>query len=180
MKTKNITLGKYLAVAFLSLGVVFTSCNKDIEEEDPNGAINSVAHAKLHIPIVYKSTGETCFYCGDWGWQAWIDLADNLHGKAFTFANYSTGFSNGNFRGEEIDQTLSSMEFMKQNFNPGGNGKPNFFVNGVNHNTSASAAETDALAKHADVSNVEASASIEGTLVDGVLSVTAEAKFSFL
>lgn len=175
MKTTTFKFGKYLMLSFLALGITVSSCKKD-EDESDEFAINATAHSQVQVPIVYKSTGETCYYCGDWGWQAWIDLSNAFKGTALTWANYSTGFSNAHFRGQEINSSNSTMEAIKQNFGSGG--KPNFYVNGTSHGTSQSAANNAASASIAtSSSSVVASASIEGTLEDGVLTVEAQAKF---
>ncbi|MDA9262016.1 Omp28-related outer membrane protein, partial [Flavobacteriales bacterium] len=176
MKTTTMKFGKYLMLSFLALGITVSSCKKDEDGEDSEFAINATAHSQKQVPIVYKSTGETCYYCGDWGWQAWIDLSNAFEGTALTWANYSTGFSNAHFRGQELNSSNSTMEAIKQNFGSGG--KPNWYVNGNSLGTSSSAANSAAAASIASASSaVVASASIEGTLEDGVLTVDAQAKF---
>jgi hypothetical protein len=177
MKTTTMKFGKYLMLSFLALGVTVSSCKKDDKkDETDDNAITAKAHSQVQVPIVYKSTGETCYYCGDWGWQAWIDLSNNYKGTALTWANYSTGFSNGHFRGQELNSSVSTMEAIKQNFGSGG--KPNWYVNGVSLGTSKSAADNAAAASVATASSsVVASASIEGTLEGDVLTVNAQAKF---
>lgn len=176
MKTTTIKFGKYLMLSFLALGITVSSCKKDEEDDAADNAIKATSHSQKQVPIVYKSTGETCYYCGDWGWQAWIDLSNDYKGTALTWANYSTGFSNGNFRGQELNASVSTMEAIKQNFGSGG--KPNWYVNGTSHGTSSSAANNATATSIATASSsVLASASIEGTMDGDVLTVNAEAKF---
>ncbi|MDA8886741.1 Omp28-related outer membrane protein [Bacteroidia bacterium] len=92
-------------------------------------------------PIVFKITGETCYYCGDWGWQAWIDLSESYSGGlGLNWANYGTGFSNGFFRNQELNPTMDPMENM---FEEGG-GKPNFAANGKDYSTSYADAQAAA------------------------------------
>jgi Outer membrane protein Omp28 len=167
---------KKLLMIMLAMSVAFVACKKDDEPEVPvvDNSIPSISHSQKQVPIVYKSTGETCYYCGDWGWQAWIDLADDHLGTALTWANYSTGFSNAYFRDQEMNPADPTMEAIKQNFGSGG--KPNFYVNGTSYSTSTSNAASAAAASIASTS-VVASASIAGTLESGVLTVDAEAKF---
>lgn len=179
MKTTKLTLGKYALLSFLGLGLALSSCKKEEEpkKEDPvvDTSIASKAHAQVQVPIIYKSTGETCYYCGDWGWQAWIDLSNDFKGTAFTWANYSTGFSNGKFRGQELSST-STMEAIKQNFGSGG--KPNWYVNGTSYSTSTANAKNAATtSKNTASSSVVASASISGNWDGNKLNVNAEAKF---
>jgi len=169
---------KKLLVIMLAMSIGFVACKKDDVGDDPvsENAIPSVSHSQKQVPIMYKSTGETCYYCGDWGWQAWIDLADAYKGTALTWANYSSGFSNAYFRNQEMNPTSPTMEAIKQNFGSGG--KPNFYVNGTSYSTSTANASSAAAASIATAaSSVVASASIEGTLENGVLTVNAEAKF---
>jgi len=176
MKTTTIKFGKYLMLSFLALGLTVSSCKKEEEEETTDNAITAKSHSQVQVPIVYKSTGETCYYCGDWGWQGWIDLSNSYKGTALTWANYSTGFSNAYFRGQELNPSISTMEAIKQNFGSGG--KPNWYVNGVSLGTSASSANSAAAASIATASSsVLASASIGGTLEGDVLTVNAQAKF---
>ena len=168
MKT-TINIGKYLMLSFLALGITVSSCKKDEEEEEIE-----YSHSQTQVPIVYKSTGETCYYCGDWGWQGWIDLSNAFTGTALTWANYSTGFSNATFRGQELTPSVSTMEAIKQNFGSGG--KPNWYVNGVSHGTSASAANAAAAASISS-SSVVASAAFETSTEGSEITVNAQAKF---
>ncbi len=93
------------------------------------------------VPIVFKITGETCYYCGAWGWQAWIDLADAYpNGAALVWANYGVGFSDAEFRNQEINPTMEPIENM---FEDGG-GKPNFATNGVDYSTNDGSAKSAA------------------------------------
>jgi len=169
MKTTSMKFGKYLMLSFLALGITVSSCKKDEEEEEIE-----YSHSQTQVPIVYKSTGETCYYCGDWGWQGWIDLSNAFTGTALTWANYSTGFSNATFRGQELTPPISTMEAIKQNFGSGG--KPNWYVNGVSHGTSASAANAAAAASISS-SSVVASAAFETSTEGSEITVNAQAKF---
>ena len=170
MKTTSMKFGKYLMLSFLALGITVSSCKKDEDDEI------TYTHSQTQVPIVYKSTGETCYYCGDWGWQAWIDLSNAFDGTALTWANYSTGFSNAHFRGQEINPSNSTMEAIKQNFGSGG--KPNFYVNGVSLGTSQSAANSAAAASIAtSSSSVVASAAFESEIEGSEITVNAQAKF---
>ena len=169
MKTTSMKFGKYLMLSFLALGITVSSCKKDEEEEEIE-----YSHSQTQVPIVYKSTGETCYYCGDWGWQGWIDLSNAFTGTALTWANYSTGFSNAHFRGQELNPSVSTMEAIKQNFGSGG--KPNWYVNGVSHGTSASAANAAAAASISS-SSVVASAAFETSTEGSEITVNAQAKF---
>jgi len=175
MKT-TINIGKYLMLSFLALGITVSSCKKDEPDKEPDKEPDTdlYSHEQVQVPIVYKSTGETCYYCGDWGWQAWIGLSNAFEGTALTWANYSTGFSNAHFRGQELNPSVSTMEAIKQNFGSGG--KPNFYVNGVSLGTSTSAANAAAAASISS-SSVVASANFEATYEGEVLKVVAEAKF---
>jgi len=130
--------------------------------------------SRTQVPIMHKITGETCYYCGDWGWQAWIDLADDFAGTAFRWANYGDGFSNNYFRNQELDATNTVMDAMENMFEDGG-GKPNFSTNGVDYSTSsadAKAAAQASLSVTPDVAGTFTS-SIDG----GVLSLDAAVKF---
>ncbi|MEN8929188.1 MAG: Omp28-related outer membrane protein [Flavobacteriales bacterium] len=171
MKTSTMKFGKYLMLSFLALGITVSSCKKDEEDDEIN-----YSHSQKQVPIVYKSTGETCYYCGDWGWQAWIDLSNDYEGTALTWANYSTGFSNGIFRGQELNSSEPTMEAIKQNFGSGG--KPNWYVNGTSYGTSASAANAAVAASIATpASSVVASAAFVSEMEGSSVTVNAQAKF---
>ncbi len=109
------------------------ACKKDNSVIDtrliPHKGPNEMDVSQKPTPILFKITGETCYYCGDWGWQAWIDLADAFKGKAFCWANYGTGFSNSYFRKQELNPT---MDILEDNFEVG-DAKPNFAANGVDY-----------------------------------------------
>lgn len=93
------------------------------------------------VPMVFKVTGENCPPCGGWGWTAFTDLVDRYEGgKAFSFGNYGSGFSNGHFRSQEAFPTMQALQdrFARNS------SKPNFVVNGRNWITSSADAQTAA------------------------------------
>lgn len=131
MKTTKLTLGKYLILSFLSLGLVFTSCKKEEETptEEPTEKPFS-AHAQAQVPFMLKETGELCGPCGSWGWTAWEGVINNLKGKALLFSQYSTFFvSNSHFKNQELDPANSVMETFRANF-PLSTAKPSWYMNG--------------------------------------------------
>ena len=80
-------------------------------------------------PMLFKSTGERCGPCGGWGWEAYGDIIYKYKGgKAFTWANYGSSFSSGSFRGQEMNETRSTMEEIQSSFSQNAS-KPSFIVN---------------------------------------------------
>ncbi|MDB4160931.1 Omp28-related outer membrane protein [Bacteroidia bacterium] len=93
------------------------------------------------VPMVFKVTGETCPPCGGWGWTAFSDLVYRYQGgKALSWGNYGSGFSNGYFRNQEASPTMQAFQ---DRFAPNSS-KPNFVVNGRNYTTSAADAQNAA------------------------------------
>lgn len=117
--------------------------------------------SSINVPMVFKVTGENCPPCGGWGWTAFTDLVDRYQGgKAFSWANYGSGFSNGYFRNQEAFPTMQAIQ---DRFAPNSS-KPNFVVNGKNYITSSTDAQTAAdafLLQNAPVGMVMSS-TIEG------------------
>lgn len=97
--------------------------------------------SRTGVPMIFKVTGETCYYCGDWGWQAFADLITRYEGgKALSWGNYGSGFSSGYFRNQELTPT---MQFLQDRFAPNSS-KPNFVTNGKNYSTSNANAQAAA------------------------------------
>jgi hypothetical protein len=129
---------------------------------------------QVQVPIIFKITGETCSFCGDWGWQAWIDLADDFAGNAFCWGNYGNGFSDNTFRSEELDPANTVADAMENMFETG-TGKPNFATNGVDYDVSSNDAKNAATLSLSSVPNVGIifTSSLSGSL----LTINAGAKF---
>jgi len=161
----------------LSMMIAFGACKKETKEPGTDNTSGGGAGAEMSItqqqvPILFKITGETCYYCGDWGWAAWKDLAKKYTGgKGFTWSNYGVGFSNSFFRNQEMTPTMEPIEQM---FEEGG-GKPNFATNGKDYSTSAANAGTAADASIAETAKV--SANMEATVDGTTVTVKAAAKF---
>ena len=92
----------------------------DVYEDEENDEI-TYSQEQKQVPIVYKSTGETCYYCGQWGWQAWIDLSDNYKGTALTWndglnliSENKNNFNKNNFFQLKYEDLLSSPESIVQ------------------------------------------------------------------
>ena len=154
--------------------VTMTSCTQPTGYVAAGGDAFDATVSRKQVPIIFKITGETCYYCGDWGWQAWIDLSNDFKGDAFCWANYGAGFSDNTFRSQEIDPTNTVADAMENMFEDGG-GKPNFATNGVDHSTSTSAASSAATASLANTPDV--AAGLSASLSGSTLSITAQAKF---
>jgi hypothetical protein len=93
------------------------------------------------VPMVFKVTGETCPPCGGWGWTAFSSLVYRYQGgKALSWGNYGSGFSNGYFRNQEASPTMQAFQ---ERFAPNSS-KPNFAVNGRNYSTSVADAQNAA------------------------------------
>jgi len=137
---------------------------------------NAPSHVfnRVQVPIVFKITGETCYYCGDWGWQAWIDLADDFSGTAFRWANYGAGFSNSYFRDQELDSSNPVSDAIEDMFEDGG-GKPNWGVNGVDVGLYDSDAKTAAQSSLGDTPDL--AGSFTSSITGGVLNLDAATKF---
>ena len=110
--------------------MALSSCKKEEEEATGNEpAAPSFVHVEQQVPIMYKNTGENCGPCGSWGWDLYSDVSHTNEGKIFTWANYSSGYSTGYFRGQELNSGDPVAQAMQNNF--GSSGKPGFFVNGT-------------------------------------------------
>lgn len=128
--------------------------------------------SKIHVPIIMKITGETCYYCGEWGWDAFGDLANKYKDQALSWGNYGSGFSNGTFKNQEINPTMQKLQDM---FYKGG-GKPSFMANGNDYaqNTANAEKEAQDLINSGDAAvGITFNSSIEGD----VLTIDAEAHF---
>lgn len=123
------------------------------------------------VPILFKITGETCYYCGDWGWGAWANLSSKFKdGKGLSWGNYGSGFSNGFFRNQEINPTMEDLE---NEFEEGGS-KPNFGANGKDYDLSYANAEK---AANDFIATTPAISAILDASIDGdQLTINAEAK----
>ncbi|MEN8929189.1 MAG: Omp28-related outer membrane protein [Flavobacteriales bacterium] len=162
MKTTTINLGKYLLLSFLAIGMTLSSCKKEDEKEDETPSGPTFTHQMKKIPYIYKHTGETCYYCGDWGWPLWIGAADDNVGNALAWGNYGTGFSDGTFRGQELSTSFSTNEDFQNNSAAMG-GKPSFVMNG-NKITLTGATIQDAInGITADVAAINADSDIDAT-----------------
>lgn len=129
------------------------------------------APSDAQVPIIMKITGETCYYCGEWGWPAWVDLSNNFKGQAFAWSNYGSGFSSGKFKNEEVNPTMEKIQNM---FYKNG-GKPSFMANGNDYGQSDASASNKANSSLSETADVGATfvASIDGDL----LTIDAEAHF---
>jgi hypothetical protein len=159
-----------LLTSVAALTVLAVGCKKSSTDDSSGGSTGMTVEQKA-TPILFKITGETCYYCGDWGWQAWIDLSNNFKGNSFCWANYGDGFSNKYFRNQELNATMDPMEV---NFEEGG-GKPNFATNGVDYSTSTANAKNAATAFLATKPPV--GVALEANLEGDKLTVKAAAKF---
>ena len=167
-KIKNVVL-----FAFLAMAVSLVGCKDDTGSVPPakKKEASGLEVTRQAVPILFKITGETCYYCGDWGWAKWSDLADKYKdGKGLSWSNYGSGFSNSFFRNQEIQATMDPIENM---FEEGG-GKPNFATNGTDYSTSSSNAES--AANDFIATNPSISAALEATIEGTTLTVKATAK----
>ncbi len=181
MKKTQLTIGKYVMLSFLALGLTISSCKKEEEtpvtpEPTPVAEPSYSAHAQVQVPIVLKETGELCGPCGSWGWTAWTDVIDALEGDAFLWSNYSDYFvSNSFFVNQEMDPANSVMNAFQANF-PYGGSKPLFYVNGV-ESTSSTASVTDANTSiSTDASSVNVSAAYKIKWNGDKITVDVQAK----
>ncbi len=127
---------------------------------------------QVQVPILYKHTGESCYYCGDWGWAGFKNLANNNKGNIMAWSNYAGPFSSGFFKNQELGSktTADDMEDRWSN----GAGQPNFVVNGNNKGTSAANAQSDITASLSTSPDV---AGIFKAEIDGdQLTLTAQVK----
>ncbi|HCD67154.1 MAG TPA: hypothetical protein DEQ56_01620 [Bacteroidetes bacterium] len=155
--------------------------NPEVSKKDcgrPDGYVENsedkvdLKASRAGVPMIFKVTGETCYYCGDWGWEAFASLIDRYKGgKALTWGNYGTGFSNSFFRNQEITETMQSLQ---TRFAPNSS-KPNFVTNGKNYTTSSADAQAaaDAFTLTTAPVGVVLSAKIEGNKL--IINAEAEA-----
>lgn len=121
--------------------VTLSECDKPEGYVDNSDDKIDAKASFVNVPIVFKVTGENCGPCGGWGWTAFADLVYRYEGgRALTWGNYGSGFSNGYFRNQEAFPTMQAIQ---DRFAPNSS-KPNFVVNGRNYITSAADAQTAA------------------------------------
>ena len=189
MKTSTLSVGKYLVLSVLALGMTISSCKKEEEEviEPETGTTapepTFSAHAQVQVPIVLKETGELCPPCGGWGWTNWETLINDYKSTAFKWANYSNYFvSNSFFVNSELDPANSVQNAFQANF-PYGGSKPLIYVNGTQASTNTGAAQvTDSKVKidqsiNTPAANVKVSAAYKIKWEGDKITVDAQAKF---
>ncbi len=174
MKSTKLTIGKYILLSFLGLGLALSSCKKPEETVEPivepTPEPTYSAHVQKQVPIVLKETGELCPPCGGWGWTNWETLINEYEGDAFMWSNYSDYFvSNSFFVNGEMDPANSVMNAFQANF-PYGGSKPLIYVNGVKV---VSSTGTDQVVK----SRVEIDASKNTTASNVNLSIAYKMKW---
>jgi hypothetical protein len=180
MKKLNLTIGKYLLISFLGMGLALSSCKKEevTEEETTNPTTapnNNIVHKRTQVPIVSKATGENCPPCGSWGWNMFINLSNDLAGKAFSWANYAGGYAPATgFRGKELRAPNSDAVVLLGRFT-GVTGYPNFVTNMVSSGTSAADAKTAAESSIANT-DIKISAGFKHKIEGNTLTIEAEAK----
>jgi hypothetical protein len=183
MKKTQLTIGKYVMLSFLALGIVFASCNKEepvtedpIKEPVTNPTpSDNIVHTRTQVPIVSKATGENCPPCGGWGWTDWINLSDELAGKAFCWANYAGGYApSTGFNGKELRAPASDATVMLGKYS-GITGYPNFVTNMASAGTSSANAK---IAANASIANtdIKISAGFKHKIEGNTLTIEAEAK----
>jgi hypothetical protein len=189
MKSTQLTIGKYVVLSFLAMGIALTSCKKDDPVEEPADVTSPApeptfsAHSQVQVPIVLKETGELCPPCGGWGWTNWETLINDYKSTAFKWANYSNYFvSNSFFVNSELDPANSVQNAFQANF-PYGGSKPLIYVNGSQASSNTGAAQvTDSKVKidqsiNTDAANVKVSAAYKIKWEGNKITVDAQAKF---
>ena len=184
MKTSKLSIIKYISLSVLGLGLALSSCKKEdpVTEPDPTPAGPSFNHVMKKIPYVLKYTGETCYYCGDWGWPLWTNASDDNKGDALVFANYGSGYSNSYFRNQEINSSFSTQQNIQSNLNDSW-GKPSFIMNGSKMTLAGSTIQDAIDGITADVKAINADTDISATAAFNVswdgdkIKVSAQAKF---
>ena len=162
MKTSTIKFGKYFLLSFLALGLTVSSCKKEEENDEIQPEPTVFSHQMKKVPFIYKHTGETCYYCGDWGWPLWIGAADDNVGNALAWANYGTGYSDGTFRSEELSTAFSTNQDIQDN-SASMSGKPSFVMNGNKITLQGSTVQDAINGITSDVQAVNADTDIDAT-----------------
>ena len=185
MKSTKLTIGKYVTLSLLAMGLVMAGCKKEEKEEpkkDPVSTQPSFNHVMKKIPYILKYTGETCYYCGDWGWPLWNGASDDNAGNALAFANYGSGYSSSYFRNQEINSSFSTQQDIQNNLN-GSWGKPSFVMNGSKMTLAGSTIQDAINGITAEVNAINADTDIPATAAFNVtwegdkIKVAAQAKF---
>ncbi|MGB1039771.1 MAG: Omp28-related outer membrane protein [Flavobacteriales bacterium] len=180
MKTSKLTIFKYISLSILGLGLALSSCKKEESNTDPEPKTNpasepTIVHKKIQVPIVVKATGENCPPCGSWGWTDWINLSNDLAGKAFCWANYAGGYAPANgFRGKELRAPTSDAAAFLGRFS-GVTGYPNFVTNMTSAGTSSSDAKIAAEASIANT-DIKLSAGFKHKIEGNTLTIEAQTK----